>query len=69
MFSKENIHLVPPQLQDKAAVLLGNGRPEVKENYAKQFEVVKAYCESVLETYQGLKGRDLKRHRVKSVIG
>jgi hypothetical protein len=52
MWNIKNLHLVPPAVQDRVAQLLTEAnRPEVRDTYAQQIEVIRDYCIASLEQY------------------
>lgn len=55
-FNRQKLHQVPPILQDYAMELekLGN-TPEARENYAEKFEVIRDYCNHVLDIHEQIK--------------
>jgi hypothetical protein len=62
-FNKNDIHRVPVILTDYATQLLSEGNsPEIKENFAQRFEVIREYCDYILNKhYQSRRQERLKR--------
>ena len=64
VFNRNKLHQVPPILQDYAVQLQNlNNSPEVRENYAQKFEVMKEYCDYVLDIHRQIKRETPRKRR------
>ena len=63
-FNRNKLHQVPPILQDYALELQAvSNSPEVRENYAQKFEVIKEYCDYVLDIHRQLKKEQPRKRK------
>ena len=56
VYDRKKLHQVPPILQDFALQMQAlDNTPEVRENYAQKFEIIKDYAEYCLDIHEQLK--------------
>lgn len=66
IFDRHKLHMVPPILLDFVAQLQNpNNTPEVRENYAQRFEVIRDYCDYALGIHDQLKRQEREQHKQK----
>lgn len=63
-FSQNKIRYVPPIVQDLGKELLaGFNNSDILENYVQRFEVIKEYCDFVLDQYKQSKKSNIKARK------
>lgn len=64
VFDKNKLISVPPILQDFALQIQSlNNTPEVRSNYAQKFEIIKEYCDYILDIHRQILEVDFKQRR------